>query len=101
MRPVCWQLVYSAYLEGSDDDVVIAIAVDTSGNAYVTGYTDSTSFPTAKPVQASLSGPDVDADRKNQQRFFAVPSPTRQSSDSEQRHYVNFLGFSNGILLQF
>jgi DNA-binding NtrC family response regulator/tetratricopeptide (TPR) repeat protein len=41
------------------------------------------------------------ADRRNQQRFFEVHSPTRQSSISDQRHYVNFAGFSNGILLQF
>lgn len=39
-------LVYSTYLGGSADDFGIGINVDSSGNAYVTGYTDSTNFPT-------------------------------------------------------
>ena len=39
-------LVYSTYLGGNDLDVGYGIAVDGSGNAYVTGYTQSTNFPT-------------------------------------------------------
>jgi hypothetical protein len=47
-------LVYSTYLGGSYDDGANGIAVDSSGNAYVTGYTWSSDFPTAHPYQASL-----------------------------------------------
>ena len=39
-------LVYSTYLGGSGDDDGDGIAVDTSGNAYITGFTNSTNFPT-------------------------------------------------------
>jgi len=39
-------LVYSTYLGGSGDDLGSAIAVDAAGNAYVTGYTLSSIFPT-------------------------------------------------------
>ncbi|MGA8271225.1 MAG: choice-of-anchor D domain-containing protein [Candidatus Sulfotelmatobacter sp.] len=42
-------LVYSTYLGGSGDDQPEGIAVDSTGSAYVTGYTDSTDFPLANP----------------------------------------------------
>jgi hypothetical protein len=49
-------LVYSTYLGGSDYDVSGGIAVDAAGNAYVTGGTSSTNFPTANPLQPALDG---------------------------------------------
>jgi len=49
-------LVYSTYLGGSADSFPYAIAVDSSGEAYVTGATDSTDFPTVNPYQSQLKG---------------------------------------------
>jgi hypothetical protein len=47
-------LLYSTYLGGSGVDIGSAIAVDPGGNAYVTGYTSSTNFPTRNPLQSAL-----------------------------------------------
>jgi Beta-propeller repeat/Abnormal spindle-like microcephaly-assoc'd, ASPM-SPD-2-Hydin len=49
-------LVYSSYLGGNNADVGYAIAVDSSENAYITGYTYSTNFPTTTGAFQTTSG---------------------------------------------
>jgi hypothetical protein len=49
-------LVYSSYLGGNNADVGYAITVDSSENAYITGYTYSTNFPTTAGAFQTTSG---------------------------------------------
>jgi hypothetical protein len=55
LNPTGSALVYSTYLGGSDYDQASGIAVDPWGNAYVTGVTASSNFPTTSGAfQTSL-----------------------------------------------
>ena len=56
LNPSGSALVYSTYLGGFTDDFANAVAVDTSGNAYVAGSTTSTTFPVLNPVQFNNRG---------------------------------------------
>lgn len=49
-------LLYSTTWGGTLQDVAYGIALDRFDNAYITGRTDSTNFPTKNPLQASLKG---------------------------------------------
>lgn len=49
-------LVYSTFLGGSGDDRGAGIAVDGSGNANITGRTESANFPTANALQSKWGG---------------------------------------------
>jgi hypothetical protein len=50
------ELVYSTYLGGSVQDQVRAIALDKSGNAWVTGYSASSDFPVTSGAFQSSQG---------------------------------------------
>ena len=55
-------LVYSTYLGGADVDVATSVAADSAGNAYVNGYTASSSgFPLQNAAQGTYGGGTHDA----------------------------------------
>jgi len=56
LNPAVNKLVYSTYLGGSGEDWGKGIALDSRGNAYVAGWTDSTNFPTKSAFQAVNAG---------------------------------------------
>jgi hypothetical protein len=79
------RLLYSTYIGGSDADVGYGIAVDPAGNAYVTGDTSSTDFPTVKPLQAALASPG------SPDIFVAKLSP-----DGSRLLYSTYIGGDHG-----
>ena len=54
-------LVYSTFIGAEDNDSVEGVAVDSSGNAYLTGGTKSSGFPTTASGYQSFRAGDTDA----------------------------------------
>jgi hypothetical protein len=50
------EIIYSSYLGGQDFESAYSVAVDASGNAYVTGDTESSNFPTRNAFDDSYNG---------------------------------------------
>ncbi len=49
-------LVFLTYLGGKEDEYISSIAADAAGNAFVTGFTDSTNFPTKNALYPKIAG---------------------------------------------
>jgi hypothetical protein len=77
-------LLFSTYLGGSAQDVGRAVAADSSGKIYVTGYTFSVDFPETSNAYENYSG-GGDA-------FLSVLDPT-----SGSLVYSTFLGGATGL----
>jgi hypothetical protein len=77
-------LVYSTYLGGRFLDVGTAVAVDSTGNAYVTGYTQSPDFPVVHAIQPAMSNPFQDV-------FLA-----KISADGSHLEFSTFFGATGG-----
>ena len=60
-RPLVIDPVFSTYWGGTGIDRGLGIAVDSSGNAYVTGYTLSTNFPTVNALKEAPAPDNTDA----------------------------------------
>jgi uncharacterized protein (TIGR03437 family) len=68
-------LLYLTYLGGSYDDGIYALAVDSAGNAYVTGGTNSTDFPVVNAFQSAFAGSGGSLTRSGD-AFVAKLNPT-------------------------
>jgi len=49
-------LVFFTYIGGNEDDGALDLALDRSGNPYITGFTDSTNFPTLNAAFPTIKG---------------------------------------------
>jgi ASPM-SPD-2-Hydin domain-containing protein/beta-propeller repeat-containing protein/centrosomal CEP192-like protein len=84
------ELIFSTYLGGSYDDSGRAIALDASGNIYVTGDTPSCDFPTANPIQA-MNDACASGNSRGTNAFVTEFTPTGSMV------FSTFLGGSYGI----
>jgi uncharacterized protein (TIGR03437 family) len=99
LNPAGSALVYSTYLGGSALDYGTAIAVDSSGNAYVTGLVTSDDFPLANPIDATLGSHavgDVFVTKFNPSGSSLVYS-TYLGGGSEDDSYALALDQSNNV----
>jgi len=83
VNPAGTALVYAGFLGGSGGDEGEGIAVDSSGNAYVTGETWSSDFP-------AVVGPDTDYNGGDYDAFVAKVNPAGTALV-----YAGFLGGSD------
>ncbi len=82
-------LIYLTYLGGSSDDSALGLAVDGSGSAYITGFTNSTDFPTMKAYQPRMGGMGGNTTVRTGDAFVAKLNPA-----GNQLVYSTYLGGS-------
>ncbi len=88
LNPAGSALIYATYLGGSGFDKGSGIAVDSAGDAYVTGATESTDFPTKNPLQPANAPAGSGASNN---AFVAKLNP-----DGSALIYSTYLGGSGG-----
>ncbi len=82
-------LVYATFLGGYEGDTARSIAVDSSGHAYITGYTASSDFPMDATV-GGIPAPGYDQTFTFGQDSFIV----KLNEDGTELIYTTFLGGS-------
>lgn len=95
-------LVYSTYLGGNGYDEINGLAINSGGDVFVTGYTDSSNFPTASPFQASKgTGNDAFVARLNAAGSALVYSTYLGGGGSDIAHHLAVDGASNVYVAGF
>jgi hypothetical protein len=82
INPTGSDFVFSTFVGGSDDDFATSVAIDGTGNAYVTGRTRSTSFTGSSATRSSTSNADA----------FV----TKLNATGSALTYLTFVGGSGG-----
>lgn len=95
-------IVYSTFIGGNGDDYGYAIGVDSSGNAYITGYTESLDFPTQNPAQKNNSGGrDVFVAKINSEGDSLIYSTYLGGSGNDYGYGIALDGKGNAYLTGF
>jgi hypothetical protein len=93
-------LIYSTYIGGSDDDIGYSIAIDGSGNAYITGRTNSNNYDiTPGAFQTTLGGgPDVFVTKLNSTGTALLYSTYIGGSSTEYGYAIAIDGSGNAYI---
>jgi hypothetical protein len=85
-------LVYCTYLGGNQDDFASSLALDNAGDVFVTGYTDSTNFPTSNALFPKIMGHAYPKGYYGGNAFVAELNPA-----GSQLVYSTYLGGSGFV----
>jgi len=92
-------LVFSQSFGGNDVDAGTSVAVDGSGNAYVTGTTTSTDFPVKNGFQQQLLTTPLHSSQDQGKTWLtpSIPAPVYSVAASPQAPAVIYAGTSQGM----
>ncbi len=82
-------LVYSSYLGGTTGDVANAIALDSTGNAYITGRAGSTNFPTTTSAYQKTLGDSSGSGFVAKFDVSNFPQPTATTTNTATKTATN------------
>jgi hypothetical protein len=100
LNPAGSSLIFSTYLGGGLIDLAYALAIDGQRNIYLTGYTQSSDFPTMNPLQPALSGaPDAFVTKLNSAGSALVFSTYLGGSDADNGNDIAVDHLSNVYLV--
>ena len=88
-------LIWSTFLGGSYNDQAAAVALDSSGNIYVTGETFSSNFPLKNAFQSSFSTAANCTDSSGNANTCAHAFVSKFSADGKTLLYSSYLGGTN------
>ncbi len=94
VNPAGTAFLYSTYLGGSGEDQATKVRVDSAGAAYITGYTNSSDFPTRNAFQAAPGGGVCGPSSSPTSCFDAFV--TKLNAEGSALLYATYLGGTGG-----
>jgi hypothetical protein len=82
-------IIYSTFLGGNYEDRGLGITLDEEGCAYITGYSNSSNYPTINPFQTHLSFKDVIVTKLSPTRCNIVYSTYIGGNDDEYGYGIS------------